>query len=108
MHIMPGYWRTLVSIWFAASLLAYHPAFAQVDAGTVSGIVRDESGHGAAGVKVTLRNEETSFTRTTITRDDGSFIFTPVKIGRYAVSAELPGFATVAQHGIAVAIQQQG
>jgi hypothetical protein len=107
MHIMPGYWRTLVSIWFAASLLAYHPAFAQVDAGTVSGIVRDESGHGAAGVKVTLRNEETSFTRTTITRDDGSFIFTPVKIGRYAVSAELPGFATVAQHGIAVAIQQQ-
>src|SRR5208283_4778464 len=82
-------------------------AFAQVDSGTVAGRVRNPAGDGAHGAKVYLKNEETSITRSTYTREDGTYIFTPVKIGIYSVSVELQGFVPAFQTGVAVDIQQQ-
>ena len=61
-------------------------ASAQVDSGTVAGRVRNPAGDGAHGAKVFLKNEGTSITKSTYTRGDGTYIFTPVKIGTYSVS----------------------
>jgi hypothetical protein len=82
-------------------------ASAQVDSGTVAGIVRNPAGDGAHGAKVFLKNEGTSISKSTYTRGDGTYIFTPVKIGTYSVSVELQGFVPAFQTGVVVNIQQQ-
>jgi len=82
-------------------------AFAQVDSGTVVGIVRNPAGEGAAGAKIFLKNEGTAITRSTYARGDGTYIFTPVKIGTYTLSVELQGFVPAFQSGVVVEIQQQ-
>jgi hypothetical protein len=82
-------------------------ASAQVDSGTVVGRVRNPAGDGAHGAKVFLKNEGTTITKSTYTRGDGTYIFTPVKIGVYSVSVELQGFVPAYQAGVVVDIQQQ-
>jgi len=82
-------------------------AFAQIDSGTVVGTVRNPAGDGAHGAKVFLKNEGTSIAKSTYTRGDGTYIFTPVKIGTYSVSVELQGFVPAFQTGVVVDIQQQ-
>jgi len=82
-------------------------AFAQVDTGALLGTVKDASGAVIPNAKVTLTNEGTSLTLTTTTRGDGSYIFTPLKIGTYTVEAESPGFEKGRNAGVVVNIQQQ-
>ena len=88
-------------------VLGCEGASAQVDSGTVVGKVRNPTGEGAAGAKVFLKDEATSITKSTYTRGDGTYIFTPVKIGVYSVSVQLQGFVPAFQSGVAVEIQQQ-
>jgi hypothetical protein len=82
-------------------------AFAQVDTGSVTGIVKNPAGEGAAGAKVFLKNEATAITKSTYARGDGTYIFAPVKIGTYTVSVELQGFVPTFQGGVVVEIQHQ-
>ena len=82
-------------------------AFAQVDTGTIVGRVRNPAGDGAPGAKVVLKNEGTTISKSTYTRGDGTYIFTPVKIGTYSVSVELQGFVSAFQTGVVVNIQRQ-
>jgi hypothetical protein len=88
-------------------VFACEGALAQVDSGTVAGRVRNPAGDGAHGAKVFLKNEGTSITKSTYTRGDGTYIFTPVKIGVYSVSVELQGFVPAFQTGVVVDILQQ-
>jgi hypothetical protein len=80
---------------------------AQVDTGTVLGTVRDASGSVIPGVRVTLTNENTATVARTVSGTDGSYVFTPVRVGAYAVTAEFTGFQTTRQVRIPVTIQQQ-
>jgi hypothetical protein len=80
---------------------------AQVDSGSVTGIVRNPAGDGANGAKVFLKNEATAITKSTYARADGTYIFAPVKIGTYTVSVELQGFVPAFQSGVVVEIQHQ-
>jgi hypothetical protein len=82
-------------------------AVAQVDTGALLGTVKDASGAVIPNAKVTLINEGTSLTLTMTTRGDGSYIFTPLKIGTYTVEAEAPGFEKGRNAGVVVNIQQQ-
>src|SRR5947207_7810000 len=72
----------------SALFLRSDPTLAQVDAGTLLGTVRDQSGAIVPGTKVTLRDEGTSLVITTTSGRDGSYIFTPIRIGTYTVEAE--------------------
>jgi hypothetical protein len=90
-----------------STLLASPWMYAQVDTGTVVGIVRDEAGSGLGDVKVVLKNEATSVTRTTLTRDNGTCVFTAVRSGAYTVSVEPEKFARAAETGVIVNVQQQ-
>src|SRR5207249_1569837 len=92
---------------FALALIVSDPAAAQVDTGTISGTVRDQSAAVIPSAKVMLTNEATSFTLSTATSGDGSYIFTPLKIGNYAVVVEAPGFQKTSHPHIAVDVQQQ-
>ncbi|MGH9446939.1 MAG: carboxypeptidase regulatory-like domain-containing protein, partial [Terriglobia bacterium] len=80
---------------------------AQVDTGAVVGTVKDQSGAVVPGARVTLTNEATAYTISTKTETNGSYIFTPVKVGVYTVSVQLTGFRKELRSHVAVNIQQQ-
>ncbi len=50
---------------------------------TLTGIVSDSTGAVVPGAKVTLRNEESSSTRDTVTDNDGYFTFASVSVGNF-------------------------
>jgi hypothetical protein len=87
-------------------LLFALPALTQVDAGAVRGTVTDPSGAVLPDAKVTLTSEGTGLTMSSTTGKDGTFTFSPVKIGSYTLSAEAPGFKKAATH-VTVNVQQQ-
>jgi hypothetical protein len=77
-------------------------AVAQVDTGTILGSVSDSSGARISGATVTLTNEGTNATLSTTTGDDGSYKFTPIRIGSYKITVTMQGFQTTTQHAITV------
>jgi hypothetical protein len=89
------------------SLLTSVSLHAQADTGSIQGTIKDQSGAVIPNAKVALTNEGTSLALTATTGNDGSYIFTPVKIGTYSVSAEAEGFAKTLQPHITLNIQQQ-
>jgi len=91
----------------AMVLLAAAPAGAQVDTGTILGTVKDASGGVLPGATVTITHEGQSFTLTTVTRTDGTYIFTPIRTGAYSVEVEFVGFKKGIRRGVNVSIQQQ-
>jgi Carboxypeptidase regulatory-like domain/TonB dependent receptor-like, beta-barrel/TonB-dependent Receptor Plug Domain len=92
---------------FAISLLLAAPASAQVDTGTILGSVKDQSGAILPGATVTITHEGQAFTLSTVTRQDGTYIFTPIRSGAYSIEVEFQGFKKGVRRGISVAIQDQ-
>lgn len=88
-------------------LLSVAAAFAQVDTGTIQGTVTDASGGVIPAAKVTVTNEGTQLAMSSETRSDGTYIFTPVRIGQYTVEVEYTGFQKSRRTGVQVNIQQQ-
>src|SRR5260370_17489752 len=80
------------------------PLRAQVDAGSILGTVSDASGGSVRGATVTLTNEGTNASLSTTTSADGTYKFSPVRIGSYKVTATLQGFQTVPHKGLTVNI----
>src|SRR5208337_4529328 len=80
---------------------------AQVDMGSISGVIHDPSGAAIPNAKVTLTNQATNISASTTTGSEGQYTFSPVKIGRYSVSASASGFRTVKQNNVTVDVQQK-
>ncbi len=91
---------------FALSVLMAPPAIAQVDTGTIRGTVTDASGGVLPGAIVTVTHEGQGFTLTGVTREDGTYIFTPIRTGAYIVEVEFASFRKGVRRGINVGIQQ--
>ncbi|MBV9481384.1 MAG: TonB-dependent receptor [Acidobacteria bacterium] len=81
-------------------------AWAQVDTATVTGTVRDSSGAVLPNVTVTATEMNTGTKTSAQSGNDGNYVITPVKIGRYAVSAEASGFQTETRRDIILDVQQ--
>jgi Ca-activated chloride channel family protein len=86
-------WASVVVVVFAIPLLA-----AQVEFGTVTGIVTDVSGTPLPGVTVTLTGPDT---RSAVTNNRGEFSFVGLRPGAYELETTLSGFAT-RRHKVAV------
>jgi outer membrane receptor protein involved in Fe transport len=72
-------------------------ALAQVDTGTISGLVRDASGGAIPGVAVTLRDEATGLTTAIVSNQAGLFVSPPLRAGTYVVEARAKGFESAAK-----------
>jgi Carboxypeptidase regulatory-like domain/TonB dependent receptor len=83
-------------------LLPSMPLHAQVDTGTIVGTVKDASGAVVGGARVTLTNEGTGAALTTTTGPDGTYTFSPVRIGSYKLDTASQGFQSVSQTGVTV------
>src|SRR6266436_7954677 len=82
------------------------PLRAQVDAGSILGTVSDASGGSVRGAAVTLTNEGTNASLSTTTISDGTYKFSPVRIGSYKLTATLQGFQTITQRNVVVNVGQ--
>ena len=101
------YKQTVVLLLLVVAWLVPANVRAQVDMGSISGIVRDPSGAGIPNAKVVLTNEDTNIAVSTTTGSDGEYTFSLVKIGHYSVSASGTGFQTVQQKNVTVDVQQK-
>ncbi len=79
-------------------------AFAQFDSAEVLGTVRDAASAMVTKAKITLTNQDTGIAVRTETGDDGSFVFTNVKIGTYQIAAEAAGFSRAIAKNIAISV----
>src|SRR3954452_18507999 len=89
-----------------ALLLTCATAFAQQTTGVITGRVVDQQGAAIPGVTVTAKSPTTGFTRTETSDTEGLYRLSALPVGNYEVTAELPGFATVVQKEIVVAVAQ--
>ena len=82
-HVCSGMW------WLVClCLIATGTAFAQVDQGTITGTVTDNSGAVVPGAQVTLT--VTGLTLQAKSNGSGNYTFSQIKIGNYSVSASAP------------------
>jgi hypothetical protein len=79
----------------------------QADQGTITGVVHDSSGAAIPNANVTLTNTDTNLALQTTSNSSGVFIYSPIKIGNYKLSAEAPGFSTVVQEHLQLSVQQR-
>ncbi len=86
------------------SLLTCATALAQQTTGTVTGRVVDQQGAAMPGVTVTAKSPTTGFTRAEVSDAEGLYRLNALPVGKYDVTAELQGFATVSQKSIDVNI----
>jgi len=81
-------------------------AFAQTSRGTVSGVIKDQTGAVISGSTVTLTNTDTTVERTATTNDEGFYRFDAVDLGNYSVRVAAPNFGTATKTGIVVNANQ--
>ena len=98
MRVRSGFGIGLLALTFSAVLSA--SATAQVDTGSITGTVKDSSGAIVPGATVTITHEGQGLTLTSVTREDGTYIFTPIRTGAYRIDVELQGFKKEARRGI--------
>lgn len=78
---------------------------AQTDTGVIVGRVADDSGALLPGVTVTVTQEGTGIAATMATNDRGEYIFPGLRVGTYAVAAELQGFRRAVRREVRVNVQ---
>jgi outer membrane receptor protein involved in Fe transport len=81
----------------AALVLSAPALHAQTPTGTISGRVNDQGSLAVPGATVSITSPNLQGTRTTVTSENGDFIFPGLPPGTYTVAVELSGFATVKQ-----------
>src|SRR5215475_9619529 len=77
---------------FAVGLIVCRAAFAQFEAGSVVGSVKDPSGLAVANAVVEIRSLATNVARKTVTSATGDFDFVALQPGAYEIIAKQPGF----------------
>ncbi len=82
-------------------------ALAQIDQGSITGVVQDSTGAVVSGAQVTLTSKGTGLVLQTTTDSSGDYTFSPVKIGDYSLTATAPGFSTVKQDNLHVSVQEK-
>ncbi|HEX4277071.1 MAG TPA: TonB-dependent receptor [Bryobacteraceae bacterium] len=90
---------SLSTLFFALSVNA------QFETSEVLGSVHDASGGAVSKASVALTSQSTGIEAKTTTDDNGNYDFFNVKVGKYTVSAEAPGFSKVSAADVDVAVQ---
>jgi Carboxypeptidase regulatory-like domain len=102
--------RRLIANFSAALALLIaccQPLCAQVDTGTITGIISDATGAVLPGATVVLTNDGTGEVRNGTADAHGEFVFTPVQVGKYELTINAPGFQTQVRAGLELQVQQR-
>ena len=97
-----------VRVWTTVALLTTLAGadrlLAQTATGTISGIVKDETGAVLPGATVTITNTDTSQGRTLVSDVSGRYVAPDLPPGRYEVKGSLRRFSTVVRSGIRLTV----
>ncbi|MGA8273579.1 MAG: TonB-dependent receptor, partial [Candidatus Sulfotelmatobacter sp.] len=85
-------------------LLAALPAFAQLDTGSISGVVADPTGNVVKDVAITARETSSGTAYKTTSSGAGYYVFPSVRTGTYELRAEATGFKTAIYSGVEVTV----
>ena len=99
--------RTLSALFFSIFLTLATPLWAQKDAGAIVGLVRDPSGAVVTGAKVTVTDVDRGIHSIVSTNDEGQYVASPLRIGRYSVTVEKQGFRKAVAGPVQVNIQDR-
>jgi hypothetical protein len=83
------------------------PARAQLDQGTIAGTVTDSNAALIRDADLTLTSTDTGLVMHGKANESGEFVFSPIKIGNYTLSASAPGMQTTTQQNLHVDLQQR-
>ncbi|QHN05438.1 TonB-dependent receptor [Granulicella sp. WH15] len=100
------YYSLLFACFFGI-LLGDKGALAQVDQGAITGVVQDSTGAVVPEAKVTVTNIDTGLVLEGSSNNSGIYVFSPLKIGNYRVSATAQGFQTTVQENLHLDAQQR-
>lgn len=87
-----------------AFLFIEEQAISQTTLVTVEGTVTDEDGTALPGVSVTVRNMDTGYAKSTVTREDGRFLISGLQPGKYECEVSLSGFGIQIRRGMSFAV----
>lgn len=82
-------------------------AMAQMDQGTITGTIQDNTGGVIPNAQVTLTSKDTGLVLKTTSDGSGIYVFSPIKIGHYSVSATANGFQTTTQENVQLQLGQR-
>jgi hypothetical protein len=82
-------------------------SWAQKDAGSIAGTVRDPSGAVIANAKVMVTDLEHGQTFQTTTDSEGGYVASPLRVGRYTVTVEMSGFKRAVSEPVTLDVQQR-
>ncbi|NDJ14019.1 MAG: TonB-dependent receptor [Acidobacteriia bacterium] len=88
-------------------LLAASSLLAQLDTGSIVGIVRDASGGAIPKTTLSLTNTATSVTVNTTTAASGQYQFSSVRVGLYTIKASAPGFSAQVVNNVQIDVQSR-
>ena len=77
-------------------------ALAQLDRGSITGVLRDPSDAGVPGAQVRATQTDTGVAHSVQSAATGDYLIPSLPAGRYRVTAEAPGFKRVIRDGIDV------
>ena len=97
----------LVILAITVLTLSVPAARAQTFRGAILGTVIDQSLAPIPQAKVTVKNQATGLTRTTLTGDAGQYNVPELPIGTYTVTIEKEGFGAVSQADVAVDVASE-
>ena len=81
--------------------------WAQKDAGTIVGTVKDPTGAVVPNASVTVTDVEHGQTLSTTTNTDGDFVASPLRVGRYTVTVQQSGFKKAVSLPVDLDVQQR-
>jgi len=87
----------------AALAVTASSVVAQIATGGLTGTVIDEAGAAVPGTAVTVTAQATNIARTTVSHEDGTFMFPGLPPGMYRLRAELDGFRSALHESVTVA-----
>ena len=82
------------------------PLLGQYTTASLGGTVVDASGASVPGATVMVQHNDTGFSETATTGNDGAFLFPSLPVGNYRLTVEKSGFTAYFQEGITLAVNE--
>lgn len=90
-------------LWIVMFICLAGPAQALFASGRIQGVLKDQKGAIVPGGTVEVKNLDSGVARSTVTDQEGRYVFDSLAAGRYRVAAHSPGFETAIRDNIDVA-----
>ncbi len=105
---MPSLASFRFSIFLAFVCLVFSvTAWTQKDAGSIVGTVKDQTGANVPAAKVTVTDLEHGTSLVTTTNESGEYVAGPLRVGKYTVTVEHPGFKKAVTVAVNLDVQQR-